>query len=164
MINKCQGSCFFILITGKKTPVLNSKSPSFEYLKPACYWFKFWIKIQSNLQILDLNLRGIHQGLAICSFISVTLPDAVSLHPPPNKILIKSHQPKQKSIINQCLQNDLVSKKLLPLRGLPMPVGHPSKDFTELQFSQHLLNSLKLPVFVLLGSACLFQRKQSIVR
>lgn len=31
-----------------------------------------------------------------------------------------------------------------------MPVGHPSKDFTELQFSPHLLNSLKLPVFVLL--------------
>lgn len=34
----------------------------------------------------------------------------------------------------------------------------------ELQFSQRLLNSLKLPVFVLLVSACLFKRKQSIVR
>lgn len=138
------------------------ESPSFEHLKPACYWSKFWIKIQSKLQILDLNLRGMHWSLAICSFISVPLPAAVSLQRSPNKILIRSHQPKQKSIINQCLQNDFVSKNLLPLPL--MPVGHPSKDFTELQLSQHLLNSLKLPVFVLLGSACLFQRKQSIVR
>lgn len=34
---------------------------------------------------------------------------------------------------------------------------------TELQFSQHLLNGLKLPVSVLQVSACLFKRKQSIV-
>lgn len=91
------------------TPELLESSSS-EYLKPACYWFKFWIKIQSKLQILDLNLRGIHQSVAICFFISATLPDAGSLHPSPNKILIQSHQPKQKSIINQWLQNDLGSK------------------------------------------------------
>lgn len=75
-------------------------------LKAAFYWFKFWIKIQQKLELLDGNLRGIlhrHLGaVPLCHFspvVTVMLPNPVHLHPSCNKIVIKSYQwcfPRQK--------------------------------------------------------------------
>lgn len=46
-------------------------------LKAAFYWFKFWIKIQQKLELLDGNLRGIlhrHLGaVPLCHFTSALL-------------------------------------------------------------------------------------------